>query len=39
MVVPRAVFRAPPQAGVFGARIELELDNDGPVTIIFEVGE
>jgi D-aminoacyl-tRNA deacylase len=29
----------PVQAGVFGARMELELTNDGPVTIVLDVGE
>jgi D-aminoacyl-tRNA deacylase len=27
------------QTGVFGARMELELTNDGPVTIVLDVGE
>jgi D-tyrosyl-tRNA(Tyr) deacylase len=27
------------QTGIFGARMELELTNDGPVTIVLDVGE
>ena len=29
----------PVQTGVFGARMQLELVNDGPVTIVLDVGE
>ena len=35
----RALLRAPaaPSAGVFGAHMEVELVNDGPVTLLLEV--
>jgi D-aminoacyl-tRNA deacylase len=29
----------PAQTGIFGARMQLELVNDGPVTIVLDVGE